>query len=282
MTIEVGAPSSGGSIWPMPPVPLPIKDGVVSLKGNIIPHDGVLVNQVQTPTAFSTTATGDYVGLLDGVTVWTVNCTDVNAACTGWFGIISHWYDSVNDRLYVFGKAVAVMYTAYITIETGAITTVGNDTFTISGSATTALYNIATSRPAIDSGNFTMIVDDRLIEISESDGSEVSNVSGDNTTSGELVGTYASLDGTITVSYIQYFTTPDSYIGITRNGISQRIGMAYYPLFQVNLSQSYFCNWGDMVKVSNTNTGLGALVIRTFNRAEFDAWLVLLCEYAGI
>lgn len=282
MTIEVGASSGGGSIWPMPPIPTPIKDGVISLTGNIIPHNGALVNQIKTPTAFGVAASGEYEGLLDGVSVWTVAADDVNGACTGWFGIISHWYDSVNDRLYVFGKAVAVMYTAYIDVETGAITNVGNDTFTISGSAITALYNIATSRPAIDSGNFTMIVDNRLMEISESDGSEVSNVSGDNTTSGELVGIYASLDGTITVGAIQYFTTPDSYIAVTRNGVSQRIATAYYPLFQVNLSQSYFCNWGDKVKVSNTNTGLGARAIRTFNRAEFDAWLVLLCEYAGI
>ncbi|GAI95762.1 unnamed protein product, partial [marine sediment metagenome] len=40
------------------------------------------------PTAFSTTATGDYVGMLSAATIWTVNATDVNAACDGFTAII--------------------------------------------------------------------------------------------------------------------------------------------------------------------------------------------------
>lgn len=272
----------GGSIWPIPPVPSPIVDGVLSGTANVIPHNGSAINQVQFPTAFSTTATGDYVGLLDGATVWTVNATDVNGACTGFFGVISHWYDSVNDRLYIFGKAVAVMYTAYITLETGVVTNVGNDTFTISGSATTSIYNIATKRAAVDSGNFFMIVDDRLMEINETTGAEVTNVSGDNTSGGELVGTYASMDGTITVAYLQYFTTPDTYMLVTRNGISARVGTSYYMPWQINTSGSYFSGWGDKVKLCSTNTGVNRLMIRTWDRTEFDEWLVLFCAYAGI
>jgi hypothetical protein len=286
MAIEVGAPSASGSIWPMPPIPTPISDGELSMTANIIPHNGTLINQVEMPTAFSTTATGDYVGILSGATIWTVNATDVNAACDGWCAIVSHWYDSVNDRLYVFGLDTGTtpdtIYTAYITLEDGVVTPLGSAALSAQPASVITINQCATNRAAIDSGNFTLKFNDRTIALNESNGAEISNVASVNVTQTSTVGAYTTLDGTITLSNVQYSASPDGYIIVTRNGISARIALTYNASFQVNLNTNYFSNWGDKAKFASTSTATNALISRTWLREEFDEWLALLCDYAGI
>lgn len=288
MTIEVGGASSGGSIWPMPPVPaLYGPDGALSDIAHTIPHNGTLVNQVQFPDSYTTAATGDYVGLLDAVTVWTVSCTDINAACDGFLNIISHWYDSVNDRLYVFGIDTGTtndtIYTAYIVIETGAVTNIGNFALTNQPVQVNTINETSTSRPAIDSGNFTLFFDDYTVVVNESTGAEVSNVASVNVTGSNQIGVYTTLDGTIHLSSLLNFTTPDSYFIISRGGVSIRIATKYNLLFSTNaLSSVKFSNWGDKVKVFHNAATANVSMMRTFLRSDFDAWLVLMCDYAGL
>lgn len=287
MTIKVGA--AGGAAFPWPTAPEPTKgpDGVLSNQGDEIPHNGTLINQIKMPTAFSTTATGEYEGLLNGASVWTVAPTAVNAACNGWAGIVSHWYDSVNDRLYVFGintgTAPDTIYTAYITLETGAVTNVGNTAFSTDPSSISVIGNCATSRSAIDSGNFVLRTIDRTITINESTGAEVSNVAESNRSGIIQPGTFSTLDGTVTTNGIINFSTPDSYFDITRSGTSARIPMKYFFAFANNASSGgiYFSNWGDKVKV-HSPAGSNNPIIRTFPRADFESWIKEMADFMGI
>ena len=287
MTIKVGA--SGGSTWPFPAIPAPVpNDGALSDQSEVIPHGGTLVNQIKLPRNFSTAGAGGYEGRLDTSVIWTVDPTDINAAADGFMGVMSNWYDSVNDRLYVFaldtGTTPDTIYTSYITLETGGITPVGNFALGTQPTAVVAMGNCATSRAAIDSGNFTLRFADRTVVINESTGAEVTNVASVNVTGSNTPGSYTTLDGTITFAQTQYFSTPDSYLVINRNGISTRVSIAFDKVLwgNSNTSQIWPVNWGDKLKFYRNNLSTNVLMIRTFNRSDFDAWLSDLCDYAGL
>lgn len=289
MTIEVGGAAAGGAISSLPAFPSPIigPDGELGIDGPVLPFDGTLVNQIKVPTGYSTAATGDYVAYLSGVTVWTINATDINAACDGFLGIVSQIYDSVNDRLYVFavdaGTSPYTCYTAYITMETGAITNVGNFQFAVNPGSYQTIAGAAPTRLAIDSGNFTLKFTDRTVEIDSITGLSVLDVASINRTGANFPGTYTTLDGTVGVSLLLYFGTPDGYFVITRNGISARVAHAYQYNFASSAASAgvYASNWGDKVKL-HTPSGVQVSVIRNFLRTDFDDWLIALADYAGI
>lgn len=278
----------GGSISNFPPRPSPLfNDGFLSTEGDRIPHKGTLIDGVKIPTGFNTGAAGSYSGMLAEVTIWTVDAADINAAADGFIGIVSCWYDSVNDRLYIFGLDIgttpATIYTGYITLETGAVTSVGGVQLTSDPSVPSSIGIVTVSRTAIDSGNFTLFFNDRTVVIDESNGSEVSSVASVNITNGFDVGTYATLDGTITLDNIDVAADNSTHARLTRNKLSLII-----PLPVVNL----FCTfdvllvravaWGDKVKIYR-ETGTGDLaILRTFDRTEFDAWLQDVANYGGL
>ncbi len=283
MTILVGA--AGGSPYPFPTMPLPLKDeGLISTVGNIIPHKGILIDNVKIPTAFTTGATGQYDGRLGTTVVWSVGPTDINASADGFLATISSWYDSVNDRYYVFAIDQATtpdtFYTAYITLETGTVTNVGNAQLTTDPTGANTINKCAVSRTSIDSGNFTLTFDDRIIVINESTGAEVSNVASTNTTDSNNIGAYSTLDGLIFVETFGFNTTGIDFLLLTRGGNSVRIPLPT-PLLSSGVPVTPI-TWGDKVKIYRNSTITTERVLRTFLRADFDAWLTKLADFGGL
>jgi len=285
MTIKVGAAGGGQSPLPRFPDSVLGPDGELATDGNIIPHNGTLVNQIEMPTAYSTTSTGDYQGFLSGSLVWSVNATDVNAACDGWMGIVSHIYDSTNDRLYVFavdaGTSPYTLYTAYITLETGAVTNVGNHQLAANPTNYNAIGGAAPNRPNIASGNFTLLFEDRTVVVDETDGSRVSDTASTNITGTNSPGTYTTADGTTSIWQSTFGDTGQSVI--TKSGVSTRISTVFkYDFGNKGLTSGvYFVNWGDKVKAYSPG-GVDVPIIRTFLKTDFDDWLSDMADYAGI
>jgi len=276
----------GSSPFPFPQIPTPLVDeGFMAAAANRIPHNGTLVDNIKLPNGFATSVTGSYEGYLGNTLVWTVSPTDLNAACDGFWGIQALWYDSVNDRLYVFGVDSATtpdtIYTAYITLETGAVTNVGSALLTSQPTSPTTIANTNVHRTAIDSGNFTIYAQDRTIVINESTGAEVSNVASTNAYGSVQVGTYTTLDGTIRVHRVEQGSdSNDGRTLMTKNGNSWTI-QTPNPL--LGAAACYFYSWGDVVKVSlGTSTSTTNGLLRTFNRSQFDAWLQEVAKFGGI
>lgn len=287
MTIQVGGAAGGGGFANYPTMPAPLNgEGLISKTGDLIPHDGTLVDQINLPTAFGTGATGDYVGLLGTTTVWTVNATDVNAACDGWAGLYSHWYDSTNDRLYVFGldqgTTPDTLYTAYITVETGAITNVGNFQLSTDPTSFNTTRYCNTKRGAIASGDFSLVGIDRTVVVDETTGAENSNTATIVTTESSPPGTYTTLDGDIMVGEISFNGTDTYFIELTRGANTVRVSLGNIWLSDQTSAFVHVLNWGDRVKIAQWGSTSNTKIIRTFLRSEFDAWLVLLCDWGGL
>jgi hypothetical protein len=277
MTIKVGG---GGSPYPFPEMPEPLQDeGRAFVASNIIPHKGTLIDNIVMPSAFGTGATGDMSGRLNTSVVWTVNATDINAACDGFLCVNAHFYDSVNDRLYVFGVDTATtpdtIYTAYITLETGAITNVGSATLSTDPGTRSTAEQCAVGRPSVSSGNFSLYFSDRTIVINESTGAEVSNDASVNVEGSAPVGHYVSADGTL-LGFRLITSSNATYV--SRGGRT-----AYIPTPQpyITTSQAVALPWGDKVKVFSNSTAT-VVTLRTFNRAEFDAMLSAMADFGGL
>ena len=281
------ATTSGGSPWAFPAQPFPVNnDGFVSNTGNIIPHNGTLVNQVTIPVAFSTTSSGDLRGLLNNSLVWSVNATDINAAADGFLGTYSFHYDNVNDRLYVFavdtGTAPDTYYTAYITLETGAVTNVGNVQVTTDPSNPTVQGHLTVGRAAVDSGDFTLTFDNRTIVLDETNGSEVSNDASTNISESQGIGSYVSLDGTDFMDQMVNGTANASYMIMTRSGNSVFLSMPEAIFANSTSVTLRAISWGDKVKFIDVGGAANERLTRTFLRTEFDAWLVLVGNFGGL
>jgi hypothetical protein len=284
--------ATSSAVWPFPAVPEPILgpdgNGQMHWRYNTIPHNGTLVNQVRIPTAFGFGASAnEYEGLLSESSVWTLDASDVNVACSGFVGVCTSWYDDVNDRLYIFalntGTTPDTIYTAYITLETGAITNVGNVQFSTDPTGAGTLSNVAIGRSAIDSGNFVLRFIDRTVTINESTGAEVSNIAESNRTGIYLPGSYTTLDGTITMAYVQQFNDGNGYIELIRNGIGTRVSIKYFLGFTAaSATAARPMNWGSLVKMYGSTTGAYNPMVRTFDRTAFDAWLAEVAAFGGI
>jgi len=275
----------GVSPFPFPQIPTPlVDDGYIYATANRIPHNGTLVDNIKCPTGFfSATSTGAWEGYLGTTLVWTVEAVDINAACTGFLAIQACWYDSVNDRLYVFGLDTTTtpdtIYTAYITLETGAVTNVGDVQLTTDFTSPTTIASVNVWRPAIDSGNFTLVSSSNTVVINESTGAEVSNVTGTTTFAG-FPGHYTTLDGTARIQEI--LQGPDSSSGrvyITKSGQTAAISCPM-PLF-ANIDANPL-PWGDKVKINGGMSTAAIGILRTFNRSQFDAWLQEVARFGGI
>lgn len=284
MTITVGA--GGGSAYPFPTMPTPVSDGGrVFIQGNRIPHKGTLIDNIYIPTAFVNTTNGTIVGRLNSSVIWSVDSADINASCDGFLGVFSYWYDDINDRLYVFGLDVGTtpdtVHTAYITLETGAVTGVGSDQLSVDPTSLNTAGRCAVNRTNIDSGNFTLICQDRTIVINESTGVEVSNVASQNVGAITIVGALATSDGTTTLGTINYTADDKSYITINKGGngvfISMPIGMGN-PV----VASNFAIPWGSHVKVFGNATTNGGAIQRTFLKTDMDDWIALLATFGGL
>lgn len=276
---------SGGA-FPFPAIPTPLtNDGYQSATANRIPHNGTLVDNIKIPSAFNITGTGDFDGYLGNTLVWSVGADDLNAACDGFLGIQSCFYDSVNDRLYVLGIDTATTpytyYLAYITLETGAVTNIGNAQFSTDPAGATISSGPSINRTAIDIGNFTIISSDRTIVINESTGAEISNVAGG---AGATPGSYATADGTIYLYRVFYNSTEScGAVNLTKDGQFLSIP-APQPLVSNALVGTTInvLPWGDKVKLLADTTTTNAGILRTFNRSQFDAWLQEVAKFGGV
>lgn len=273
--------------FPFPPMPTPLTDeGRVFSSGNIIPHKGTLIDNINMPTAFSTTSTGDIVGKLNTSTIWTVNATDINAACDGWVNIYTQWYDSVNDRLYVFavdiGTSPDTIFTAYITLETGSVTNVGDVQLGTDPSVINLQFRSAVGRTAIDSGNFTLTFDDRTIVINESTGAEVSNDASINVSNNLNIGSYNTLDGTIFLGKFNFVVDDKSSVTLTKGAKSILVPAPQVTIADPLSLDVFALAWGDKVKIMQNVTTSGRHILRTFLRSEFDAWLVEIHKFGGL
>lgn len=277
MTIKLGG---GGAAFPFPTLPDPLNDeGRVFTAANVIPHKGTLIDNIVLPTAFSTGATGDISGRLNESVIWTVNATDINAAADGFVCVGAFWYDHTTDRLYVFAGDTATtpdtIYTAYITLETGAVTNIGSATLSTDPGISTA-QGCAIHRATVSSGNFTMYFAGRTVVLNESTGAEVSNVASVNVQSGVAVGTYASADGALLSA--RHFAAADAF-AITRGGNSVNVP-APGTLIGSGVS-AFFLPWGDKVKAYSPST-TAVNLLRTFNRAAFDLFLNDVADFGGL
>lgn len=270
--------------WGFPAMPAPLfDDGLTHVGGSIIPHKGTLIDSVELPS----TITSSYVGRLGASTIWSVAPGDLDASVDGYICIYSNWYDSINDRLYVFGvdsgTAPDTFFTAFITLETGAVTSVGSTQLSADAESHTFTNRGAVSRTAIDSGSFTLNFLDRRIVISDIDGSEISNVAiVPRTTEGlPLPGNYATLDGTMFLSRIGGI---NDLILLVRNNLGYSVAIPHNLLMgETTRVEPAAMGWGDKVKIFNKEAfPINIPVPRTFLRADFDAWLQKVADYIGL
>lgn len=273
----------GGAVNAFPPVPAPLKnEGLIWNDGNILPHPGTLIDSVETPFSSSTQP---YQGRLGASIIWTVNHTDIDAAVDGWVGVYSVWYDNVNDRLYVFGLDTGTtpdtLYTAFITLETGAVTNVGNVQLSTDPLTPTAVDHCAVSRSAIDSGNFTLVFEDRTVVINESTGAEVSNVASANVTEANSIGSYATLDGSVFLGVINSFNA-ESQVNVTRGGNTCRIPAPAGIIANTSVLTAVALPWGDKVKILDKGGNTNRAMTRTYLRADFDTWLSKVADFGGL
>ena len=272
---KCGEVSSGGSPYLTPALPTPLTGvGYPSTSEDTIVHNGTLVNNVTFPSV----ATGVFTGKLADVTVWTVDSSDINASAVGYYGAgRACWYDSVNDRLYVFaydsGTTPDTLYTAYITVETGAITQVGNVQLSVDLFSTTE-RSTAVHRDAIDSGNFTLENRQRIVVIDSATGAEVSNVA--RSPSLLAVMTYVTQDG---LTFASAMTEGTHLMQITKGGINTEVPLVPYMLGgDSNILDPI--RWGDMV-VMLPQQPVDA-IFRAFDVTEFDEWLAKMADLGGL
>ncbi len=276
MAVDIPFKNGTGSPFIQPPLPTPLKDeGFIGFDAYDIPHKGTLINGIK----LAGVSNGSFEGRLNDSVVWTVSLSDVDAALDAWVGSgACCWYDSVNDRLYVFatdtGTTPDTLYTAYITLETGAVTNVGNIQLTTDPTAGATLGNALCTRPNIDSGDFTLEFNDRIIVIDETDGSEVSNVVATEPLTG--IGTYmsgtASFDGHVASS-------TETNTRINRNRRSTRIPSPNGAIAS-GVTVVYAVAWGDNVKMFNTSGS--EYFYRTFLKTDFDDWLEAMADLGGL
>lgn len=283
MGFDIPFAAGGGSPWSFPQMPTPLNDeGLVWTDGNIVPHKGTLIDSVEVPYNSNTQP---YQGRLGTSIIWTVDVADLNAANDQWIGVFTNWYDSVNDRLYIWGVDTATtpdtLYTGYITLETGAVTEVGSVQLTADAVLPTTSSQCAVQRSAIDSGNFTLLFEDRTVVINESTGAEVSNIASTNTTESAPPGNYSTLDETITF-YLQTNTANESQLELTRNKNTVILPVPYGMFGNQNALSIAAMPWGDKVKMFETAGAAGKPMVRTFLRADFDAWLSDVADFGGL
>ncbi len=283
MAFNIAYATAGGSPWSFPTMPVPLHDeGLVLLDGEKIPHKGTLVDNIRLSGDFN----GQYEGFLGTTLVWTVDDTDINASVEGFIGHTQCcWYDSVNDRLYVFAvdttTAPDTYYTAFITLETGAVTNVGNTQVTTDPANIFNLFIMTVSRTAIDSGNFTLTFADRTIVLNESTGAEVSNVASVNVSPpNTTIGTYATLDGTTHTSLIRQAFSGTADLILTRNQKTILIPMPDSMFNVTGGAAVLVISWGDKVKLHAD--AASEVMLRTFLRVDFDAWLSKVADHGGL
>ena len=279
--------SSGttGLHYSFPKVPDPvINDGYVISAPNRVPHPGTNIDNVGLPVVFGTGSNGHYYGYLGTTQVWNVQAVDLNAACDGFLGTQVCWYDNVNGQLWIFALDTAAspntLYTAYITVETGVLTNVGNVTLTTQPTDANGYGTVNVYRPTASAGNFTFRFSDRTIIIDDADGSEVSNVAQNNSTAGLNAGLYSSADGTISVYRIAS-NSGRSIITLAYNGENIIVPCPTPTIISITAT-IYFIPWGDKVKAVANANGVGADNLKTFNRTEFDIWLRRLLNLGGV
>lgn len=277
------ATAGGGSPWVFPTMPVPLtNDGLVLENGEKLPHNGTLIDNVRILDTF----VGTYEGFLGTTLVWTVNPTDINALVDGFIGAsLACWYDSINDRLYVFGldsgTAPDTLYTAFITLETGAVTSVGNAQLSADSSDNFNLSKVSVGRDSIDSGNFNLQFLNRTIVINDSTGAEVSNVASTNTTEGNDIGNYRTLDGKISVKGVSQASAGDANLQLTQNKNTVTVPIPDSLFAVVGTGLISVIPWGDKVKLY-VGTPTNQEMVRTFLRSDFDEWLTKVANHGGL
>ncbi len=227
-------------------------------------------------------ASQDFHGRLGNAVVWSVLPTNINAACDGFLYGQLCWYDNVNDRLWVFPYDVSptTLHTAYITLETGAVTYVGSAVLSAGPNSYSTQGYGSVHRDAVSSGNFTIQTHTQTYVISDSDGSEVSYTSG--VTNGKVG--YVTSDGSASL-YIVALGDSDAnrgFIEARKDGKAVRIPTPIGLLGWMgsNSRNLHFIPWGDKVKVVSVTTS--NYLKATFDRAEFDQWVQDLLKYGGV
>lgn len=280
MGIKGSALSGGGYVNQFPQVPKPISgDGFFSSQPYRIPHKGTLVNNIKlNATEFS--------GYLDNSAVWSVVPSNINGACDYFLGDMTCVYDSVNDRLFVFGvdsgTTPITVYTSYITLETGVVTSLGRAKLSANPTGFANIGCAAAWRQSETTGNFRLYFGDRVVEISDNDGSEISN------TTRPAYPDYSSLhtseDESVQFGYYQ-FSSSVAVIGMYVKGQFVKLGcveaLLSGPGFNGDAEYLFALPWGDKVKMIRQTAGNLGQGPKTYNRAEFDTWVKDLATYAG-
>jgi len=270
---------TSGSPWLVPPLPTPITGFTfIPTISDAVPHKGTLIDNVRFPTS----PVGTFVGKLLTSTIWTVAHTDLHANVDGFVGAgRTVWYDDVNDRLYIWGldtnTTPDTLYTAYVTLETGAVTNVGNVHLGTNFETPTSENNTIVQRAAVDSGNFTLQCKDRVIVINASTGAEVSNVSAVAVTTG----TYSTQEGSTFLGLI-LSTEVNNYATIVKDRVVTVIPM---PLLSIgdNITLSHnvsYIRWGSEVRAFASVSNRA--VFRAFPLADFDKWVEDLAAIGGL
>ena len=270
----------GGSPFLQPALPTPLTNvGYPNLAQteNVV-HAGTLINNVTLPTG----ATGQYVGRLADSTIWSVATTSLGASVDSWFIFDMCWYDSVNDRLYVFGLNTGThpdtVYTSYITLETGVVTNVGSDQLSTQPLDATAQYSGHVTRPFIDSGNFTLQTKGHVIVIDENTGTEVSNDVLPTVTTG--MGTYTTDDGTATLQRITVTTGYTNATVINADRVVNIVPMLKGQAVSNKASSILTAlRWGDHVVMYMATTDIS--FFQAYPLAEFDDWVKEMAALGG-
>ena len=279
MTIPLG--SGGGSPYNQPNFPDAVSDGVYfDLGKNAILHNGTNIDTILLPAL----STGFFEGTLRDLGVYSVLTSSVNASVNAWLstgGAI--WYDSINDRVYIFGVDTATtpdtLYTAYFNPENGGVTNVGSVQLTNQPNDVTSIGCACVTRANIDSGDFTLDFADYTIVIDSTDGSEVSNTARTTAfpTAPSFQATYKTIDGTLFTGVIT-----SGYMNMANNtdSVQYRLPVVEDMYGRGPNIAIYMVRWGNFVKIFSSENN--RYNVRTFNLVDFDTWVMDFADFAGI
>lgn len=285
MTIAVGG---GSAAYPFPQMPRPLNgEGFLHSDANIIPHNGTLIDNVELPTSFALSSSGEIRGWLGETMIWSVVATDWDATCDGFIGQQAIWYDHLNDRVYVWAldSGIGRFFGGYVTLETGAVTLLA--AFTPASVPTNATISgaVGISRAVVSSGDFVLWFLDRKMTINDS-GGLLSDVTAANTSETRRIGSYVTFDTPLVhLNIFQYDDAGNNFVELTVGANSVRVPIPL-PLTANATNPAFFTNvvpWGDKVKLLGGNSFTSdTSILRTFDRAQFDFWVHSIARFGGL
>ena len=318
MTILSSSLGGGGDgYYPKMPTPLPTNTRPIATN-NFMPIASLGLHSGLQQTNDYDNLTLPMQLFIAGSSVWSVTLNDINAitnaTCNAQRWTACVYYDNVDEATWILVEDISpIQHTLVRISNTGVITNPGAGKFAAAATGFPSNVNYQgsyqLSRVTPGSGDFNLryVTDYSVCTISSTTGL----ITTQSTVANELLtgqtraplgnqgitkASYRTADNTIGVSVYTYSTnavdgTTNNVIGLMRGNYNMALSCRELPLWEMtsNDPNPYFWFWdGDVYLLGTQNTtssvqqNYGSCHGIRWDRAEFDAWIALVCDEMGI